>query len=181
MVTCQSFNCTLGKVTFSNQCSTSSRGCRASQSLLGSVRRSHMSEKFPSAPCGHLRKLPISAKAGILQSAFTAQLFPSSENCKKRWSIPLSISFGDWWAGELFLCFSVSFCSSSAQPLCGQRGGLGAAVSACVSLRLNQALLCKEGLFWDSLVPFSVASKKNENPKREQEDLLRSQRRANSC
>lgn len=166
-------------VTFKNQCSPSSRGCRARQSLLGSGRRSHMSEKFPSGPCGHLRKVPISAKAGVLQSAFTALIFSSSENSKKRWSISQSIPFGDWWAGELFLFYSLSFWFSSAQPLSGKRCGLGAALSACVNLRLNQALLCKEALFWDSLVPFSAISKKQKNSKREQEDLLKSQNRAN--
>lgn len=43
-----------------------------------------MSEKFPSGPCGYLRKVPISAKAGVLQSTVTAQLVPSSGNSKKR-------------------------------------------------------------------------------------------------
>lgn len=68
------------------------------------------------------------------------------------------------------------------QPnLCQDRGRLGAALSACVNLRLNEALLCKEALFWDSLVPFFSHIEKNKNPKREQEDLLRSQKRTNSC
>lgn len=126
-----------------------------------------MSEKFPSGPCGHLRKVSISAKAGVLQSTVTAQLVPSSGNSKKRWSILQSISFGG--QGNCF-CL-VLFCSSSAQPLLGQRGGLGTAASACVSLGLKQALLCKEALFWDSLVPFSATSKKKKTKPKESKKI----------
>lgn len=44
MVTCQSFNCTLGMGTCLKQRPTCSRACRAGWSLLGCLRRSHVAE-----------------------------------------------------------------------------------------------------------------------------------------